>query len=163
MKALTFLTIRYVAMAKNLLINRIKHIFELKSLLRITVKCSLSPSILLAILFFSTGVINAQVSSSPAFPSRSNSITIVFDATKGNQALLGHSGDVYIHTGLITDQSNPDNPPDPVGNPGDWKFIKTAFGQNTSATKMTRLETNLYSITISDVDAYYGSASANEI
>lgn len=150
-------------MAKNPLNNRIKRYFELKCPLRITRLSGCRASIFLALLFFTSGFIQAQVSSSPAFPSRANSITIFFDAARGNQALLDYTGDVYIHTGLITDASNPDNPPDPVGNPGDWKFIKTAFGQNTSATKMTRLESNLYSLTISDVDAYYGSASANEI
>lgn len=150
-------------MIKYFFKGTINQYFEKKLSLEILKRLNFLAIVLLAILCFTSDTLFAQVSSSPAFPSRFNSITIFFDATKGNQGLLDFSGDVYIHTGLITDKSNPDNPPDPINNPGDWKFIKTAFGQNTSSTKMTRLESNLYSLTISDLEAYYGASSSDEL
>src|SRR5204863_6268332 len=42
---------------------------------------------------------------SPAFPKDNDNITITVDATKGNQGLLGFSGNVYVHIGLITSAS----------------------------------------------------------
>ncbi len=117
----------------------------------------------LYLLLFSVGLYAQVVSPDPAFPSIDNSITIFFDASEGDKGLLDHGGDVYIHTGLITDKSDPDNPSDPISNPGDWKYIKTDFGQNTASTKMTKLESNLYSITITDIVDYYGVIPSDEV
>jgi 1,4-alpha-glucan branching enzyme len=150
-------------MTKYFFKGTINQYVEKKGFLYFSKKISMWAIALCAVFFFSADVLLAQVSSSPAFPSRFNSVTIFFDATKGNQELLDFSGDVYIHTGLITDKSNPENPPDPINNPGDWKYIKTAFGQNTSATKMNKLGANLYSLTISDLEDYYGAESSDEL
>ena len=150
-------------MAEYLFTNTIKMHNTKNALVNVCRKARIKSVLVLFFFAFLTHGLVAQVSSSPAFPSRFNSVTIFLDATKGNQGLLDFTGDVYIHTGLITDKSNPDNPIDPINNPGDWKYIKTAFGQNTSSTKMTRLGTNLYSITISDLEDYYGSSPTDEL
>ena len=50
----------------------------------------------------------------PAFPKDNDTVTITVDATKGNQGLLGFSGDVYVHIGVITSAS---------ANAGDWQHV----------------------------------------
>ncbi len=58
------------------------------------------------ILLFTTLAIHAQVITvQPPFPTASDSVTIIFDATQGNAGLKDFTGDVYAHTGVITDKS----------------------------------------------------------
>ncbi|MCK9423381.1 MAG: alpha-amylase family glycosyl hydrolase [Bacteroidales bacterium] len=94
------------------------------------------------------------VTTDPVFPVESAALTITFDATQGNAALEGYTHDVYAHTGVITNLSN--------GN-SDWKYTKTAWGVNTPETKLTRLGTNQYSLTISGIRAYYGVPESEQI
>ncbi len=75
------------------------------------------------------------VSTVPAFPSENDSVLITFDATKGTAGLQGYTGDVYVHTGVITNLS--------TGNT-DWKHVFTTWGQTNPAWKMTRIGTDLY-------------------
>jgi hypothetical protein len=52
-------------------------------------------------------VTNAQLLTwTPAFPKDTDVITITVDATKGNQGLMGFTGNVYVHVGAITSQNN---------------------------------------------------------
>ena len=87
----------------------------------------------------------------PAFATKNDSIVIYYDATLGNQALKDFTGDIYAHTGLITKGSE---------NSGDWKYVWMAWpGQgtpvNTEENKLTRISTNLYSLTIGNIFDYY--------
>jgi glycosidase len=69
--------------------------------------------------------------------------------------LKDYTGDVYAHTGVLTNLSS-DN--------GDWKYVKTSWGTNTADTKMTRESANLYSLTISpSVRDYYGVPGTESI
>lgn len=92
------------------------------------------------------------VTSDPAFPLESTPLTIFFNAEMGNGGLFNHDGDVYAHTGVITNLSL---------NNTDWKYVKTAWGENTPETKLTRLGDNLYSLDIPNIRAYY-DVPANE-
>lgn len=90
------------------------------------------------------------VSTEPVFPTADQPVTIYFDAAKGNSGLLNCNCDVYLHTGVITNQSN---------SPSDWKYVVTEWGQANSQWKMTRLpnESNKYSYTITpDIQTFYG-------
>ncbi len=63
------------------------------------------------------------------------------------------TGDVYAHTGVITEFST---------GGADWKYVKTDWGQNSPATKMQRIGQDLYSLQITpDIRGYYG-APVNE-
>jgi len=55
------------------------------------------------------------VSTSPAFPTISGSIPIIFDATEGNGGLASFTGTVYAHTGVITNF---------ITSSGDWKYTQ---------------------------------------
>ena len=41
----------------------------------------------------------------PPFPTQFDDVTVYFDAKEGNGALQGFNGQVFAHTGLITNQS----------------------------------------------------------
>lgn len=97
-----------------------------------------------------------QVHTNPAFPSEDKPVTIFFDATKGSQGLLNYTGDVYVHIGVLTNLSDPDNP-------GDWRYVKTDWGVNTASTKLERVDDNLYKITIQNIRSYFGIPSSEQV
>jgi len=103
---------------------------------------------------FDCGGYENLVSTEPAFPLMSQSVTIFFNAAYGNGGLFDYEGEVYVHTGLITSEST---------NSSDWKHVKTDWGQNTPETKMERLEDNLYSLTINDIESYYGVPASETV
>ena len=50
-------------------------------------------------------IVTDVISTYPVFPTQDGGVTIYFDATKGNGALKDYTGDIYAHTGVITDKS----------------------------------------------------------
>src|SRR6056297_2370495 len=88
------------------------------------------------------------ITTEPAIPVAEQPVTIYFDATQGTGGLEDFSGDVYAHTGVLTDESSGDT---------DWKYVKTEWGENTANTKLTRVSDNLYSLEITpSIRDYYG-------
>lgn len=93
-------------------------------------------------LFFSIFILgwngNAQVVTwTPAFPVDNDSVTIIFNAAQGNAALNNTTGDVYAHTGVITNLST---------SSADWKHVKTNWAVNTPETKLQALGGNLFKL-----------------
>jgi glycosidase len=80
----------------------------------------------------------------PAFPTINNQITVVYDASQGNAALLGVS-QIYAHTGLITSTST---------SPTNWMFTKGTWGTADPLVAMTPLGNNRHSITLTISDFY---------
>ncbi|MDO9512474.1 MAG: alpha-amylase family glycosyl hydrolase [Bacteroidales bacterium] len=109
-----------------------------------------------AVLFFSLFLTQAQViTTNPVIPIINQAVEIIFDASQGNQGLMGYTGDVYAHTGVITNVST---------SPTDWKYVKTNWGENTPETKLTRLDVNLYKLTITpNIRAYYNVPVSEQI
>jgi glycosidase len=99
---------------------------------------------------------DAQViTTDPEFPVPGQSVTVYFDATQGNGALAGYSGDIYAHTGLITEFSS---------GPADWKYVKTNWNENTAETKLNKISDNYYSLDITpSVYDYYGAPTSEEL
>ena len=86
------------------------------------------------------------VTTIPSFPSADEPVTIIFDATKGNTALFNFGGDVYAHTGVITDQSTGSS---------DWKYvIGGSFNAPNPALKMTPLGDNKFKISFTPRSFY---------
>ncbi|GMT44354.1 MAG: hypothetical protein IEMM0006_0186 [bacterium] len=95
------------------------------------------------------------VSAVPAFPAASDSVTITFDAAKGDAGLKDFTGDVYAHTGVITVNSTSSL---------DWKYVKADWNVNIPACKMTYLGNNLWQLKITpSIRAYYGVPSGEKI
>lgn len=88
------------------------------------------------------------------FTQNSGEIAIVFDAAQGNKGLMGYTGDVYAHTGLITTESL---------NGSDWKHAST-WNENLPKYKMTFLGDNKWKLLISpSINAYYGVDSGEKV
>lgn len=108
------------------------------------------------LLLFATGKAGAQlIVTNPGFPADNDYVEVTFDATLGSGGLAGYTGDVYAHTGVITNLST---------GPSDWKYVKTNWGQNTADTKLERIGTDLYKLVISpDIRQYYGVPASEVI
>ena len=82
----------------------------------------------------------AQVTLNPVFATQNDTVTLVFDATKGNAALVNLGPpEVYIHTGLITNLSSSGT---------NWQHVQGVWGTDDLPRKMTYLGSNKYSIKI---------------
>ena len=90
----------------------------------------------------------------PSFPTEDNQVTITFDASLGTAGLKDYTGDVYAHTGVITDQSTSGS---------DWKYAPT-WGENDEKYKLTSLGNNKWSLSITpNIRDYYGVAAGEKI
>ncbi len=95
------------------------------------------------------------VTTEPAYATENDSIIIYFHADQGDQGLMNYSGtDVYAHTGVITNLSN---------GPSDWKYVKTAWNENTEANHMIKAGNNLWKLTIGYPHRYYGVPQSEKI
>ena len=81
----------------------------------------------------------------PLFATADDTISIIYDAKKGDGGLVG-AGEIYAHTGVLTENSK---------GSWDWKYVKTAWGQNTPETKLTPLGDNKWQIRF-HIRSYYG-------
>ncbi|MCY7328732.1 MAG: hypothetical protein LH618_09305, partial [Saprospiraceae bacterium] len=90
--------------------------------------------------------LTAQVTCDPVFPSPTDEVTIYFEATQGNAALANLGGTVYMHTGVITTQSN---------SPSDWKHVPTTWGVADAVGVMTLVSPDLYKKTF-PINTFYG-------
>ncbi len=111
---------------------------------------------IIAFLLLLSIALEAQIiTSDPAIPFSSQAVTIYFDASLGTTGLKDFTGDVYAHTGVITNLSNDGT---------DWKYVKTNWGENTAETKLSRISTNLYSLEITpSIRNYYGVTEGETI
>ena len=80
---------------------------------------------------------------SPAEPDADKELTITFKAPK-TSALYSYKGDVYIHTGVVSE--------------GQWLYVPAAWEQNLEKWKMAVVEPNVWSITLSpSIRQWFGS------
>jgi 1,4-alpha-glucan branching enzyme len=98
------------------------------------------------------------LTTSPVFPADTGTVTIVVDCSKGNQGLFNYAatGDVYVHTGVITNNSTSQT---------DWRYVKlnANFNQPYPALAATYLGNSKYSFTIPGIRAYYGVSAGETI
>ena len=95
---------------------------------------------------------NAPISTDPAFPTVDTEINIIFDATKGNAGLEDCNCDVYLHTGLITDNSSSNS---------DWQYVQGEWGQDIPRLKMSKTGDNKYEFKLTIRDFYSVPESEN--
>ncbi|MCS6991762.1 MAG: hypothetical protein NZL95_07860 [Chitinophagales bacterium] len=82
----------------------------------------------------------------PTFPTTEDTVTIIYNAKLGNGGLAGYTGDVYAHTGVITDASQ---------HPSDWKHVVAPWGSTDPKVLMESLGGDLYRIRF-HIRSYYG-------
>lgn len=98
--------------------------------------------------------VSAQIiTTDPAFPTEADQVTIYFDATQGNGGLKDCNCTIYLHTGVITDQSN-----------SDWRYVKTVWGQANADWKLQPVagQPNVYSYVIGPSIREYYQVPAGE-
>ncbi len=104
------------------------------------------------ILIFVLGLLYCQgysqvVTTEPALPTEDDQVIVTFYADRGTAGLKDYDGDVYAHTGVITNESTSSS---------DWKHVVSGWGENMSQTKLERIDANTYKLTISpDIRTYY--------
>lgn len=103
--------------------------------------------------FIQTGF-SQVVTSIPQFPAENDSIIIYFDAEKGDGGLKGFTGDVYAHTGVITNLSIDGH---------DWKYVKTDWGVNIPEIKLIKDSVDHYHLVIGKPRSYYGISNSSEV
>ena len=101
----------------------------------------------LLLLLCSTWTEAQVVYTEPAVVTQSaTGIAVYFNANEGNKGLAGYTGDVYAHTGVITNKSE--------GN-SDWMYAPE-WGDNSPKYKLENAGTNLWKLNIGDLKTYYG-------
>ncbi len=99
------------------------------------------------IVFFANVIQGQVVTSLPVYATQYDSIVVFFDATQGNQGMMGYTGnDVYAHTGVITNYST---------SPSDWKHVIAPWNVNLPQCRLTRIATDLYELVIGYPRQYY--------
>lgn len=96
----------------------------------------------------------AQITTNPALPVATQKVTIVFDSSK--ESRLGYyTGDLYAHTGLITNKSTNDN---------NWKYVIESWGNNTTQPKLTNKGNGIYELEITpDIKQFYAVTTVEKI
>jgi hypothetical protein len=109
--------------------------------------------IVLALVCF-LDVSGQLITADPAFPAQTDSVIITYNAAEGNLALLGYTGDVYAHTGVITSESSDGS---------DWKHAP-GWGDNSPKYKLERIAADLYRLRIvPTIDDYYGTLPGEKV
>jgi 1,4-alpha-glucan branching enzyme len=99
-------------------------------------------------------ILGQVVTSIPVYATENDSIIIFFDATQGNQGMMGYTGDdVYAHTGVITNNST---------EPSDWKYVIADWKDNIPKARLIRVSTDLYKLTIGYPRSYYNMTDPTE-
>jgi len=103
---------------------------------------------------FAFNSLNAQfLQVTPRFPTRTERVTITYDASLGNAALLNVAPPVYCHTGLVTSSS---------ATPNDWKNTQGIWGTADNEVLMTPIGNNKYTISF-NIDSFYSDYTSDTI
>ncbi len=94
--------------------------------------------------FFAFNASAQILTSTPAFPTQTDQITVFYDASTGNGDLLGYTP-IYAHTGVITSNSN---------GPNDWQHTVGNWGTADPAVLMTPMGNNIHKIVITPSTFY---------
>jgi len=107
----------------------------------------------LSICFSFLVQINSQIITvNPALPTDLDSVVVTFDATQGNAALKGYTGDVYAHTGVKVEGSD------------SWAYVIGTWGNNSTQPKLSRTGVNTYKLAIKpDIRTFYNVPAVQNI
>src|SRR5690606_2349251 len=79
--------------------------------------------------------------------------TFTFDLAKGNKELANHSGDLFLHAGLLLTSSTSEK---------EWNEVVTAWDENLDSYKLNREAEGKYSITIHPA-SFFKRTQANDV
>jgi hypothetical protein len=93
---------------------------------------------------------------SPQFITDNNpsDVVITVDASKGNQGLFSYTNDVYVHIGVITNQST---------GPTNWKYVQTTWASTAMSALCTPLGGNKWKYTLpGNLRTFFGMVDPTE-
>ncbi|MCD6332785.1 MAG: Por secretion system protein [Bacteroidales bacterium] len=101
-------------------------------------------------------ILNGQVvTTDPPLPTGQDAVQVIFDANQGDRGLADYSGDVWAHTGVITDKSN---------SLSDWRYVIAPWNQNPDKTKLSPLGNDRWVLSVTpDIRTYYGVPDGEKI
>ncbi|MDG5799052.1 alpha-amylase family glycosyl hydrolase [Marinilabiliaceae bacterium ANBcel2] len=106
------------------------------------------------LLFLPSNFFAQVVTTDPSLVTLEEPVTIYFNAAEGTGALAGFSGDIYAHTGVITNESS---------NSSDWKYVIAEWDENINKAKLELVEGDLYKMEIADIRQFYGVPDNEDI
>ena len=107
------------------------------------------------LLFFGVSGYCQVITVTPALPNDKDAIEVIFDASQGSGGLAGYTGNMYAHTGVITNKSTSGS---------DWKYVKADWGVNIADCKLTSLGNNKWKLNIGpSIREYYSVPTGEEI
>ena len=112
----------------------------MKTFLNRYITCRL---VLLLFPYFSYAQI---IESDPVYSAKTDSADITFHVNRCNCDMEGYTGDIYAHTGLITDESIDSN---------DWKYVIADWNVNLEKAHLEKLDDTTYSLHITPSIADY--------
>jgi hypothetical protein len=111
-------------------------------------------AILCGILYAHQVIGQNIVTTVPTNPSLDDNVVVTYDASAGNKRLQSFQGDVYIHTGVITNQSK---------NSSDWKYVQTPWGTADNRWKMTPIGNHQYTFNLGNLRNFYHLAATEQV
>lgn len=90
----------------------------------------------------------------PSFAKDNDNISITVDGNKGNLAMATFTGAVYVHTGVITNNS---------ANNSDWRYSKFMWATANVAAQATSLGGSKWKYDITNIRAFYGVPAGETI
>lgn len=98
--------------------------------------------------------LNAQlIVTDPDFPLAEQGVLVTYNTAEGSGGLAGFTGDIYAHSGVITNLST---------STSDWKYVISNWGENTPESKLTPIGDGLYTLTIAPSIREFYSVPAGE-
>ena len=95
------------------------------------------------------------ISTDPAFVTEAMTEDITVILNTAGTAADGFTGELYAHTGVLTDKSTSN---------GDWKYVLADWGNNIPECKLERVDDNLWHYTIKGgVHAWYGVPDSEKV
>jgi glycosidase len=101
--------------------------------------------LMVSVLYFEH--LNSQViEADPIYPTINDAVDIIFYTDRCECPLAGYTGDIYAHTGVITDDGG-----------GIWEYVIADWNVNLEKAKMVNVAENTYVLHITpSISEYYG-------
>lgn len=93
------------------------------------------------------------IETDPVYPGVSDSVIVTFHLDQCDCPLEGHTGDIYAHTGVLTNESN---------SPSDWKYVIADWNINQEKAKLEKIADNTYILHIRPSISEYYNIPENE-
>ncbi|TXF91405.1 T9SS type A sorting domain-containing protein [Neolewinella aurantiaca] len=113
--------------------------------------------LLVGFLILASTLTAQLITTVPAAPTDDQEVTLTFDATQGTAGLENCGCDIYLHTGVITNNST---------SLSDWKFVQTEWGVANPDWQLTPVagQPNTYTYTFTpSVREYFSVPEGTEI